>query len=81
LIYLLSKQAKKYLKSIQPRIAGKLIEAIEKLPAGKVKPIKGEKTPPLFRLRVGKYRVIFLKSNQQIRVVKIDTRGDVYKSI
>jgi len=41
LIYLLSKQAKKYLKSIQPRIAGKLIEAIEKLPAGKVKPIKG----------------------------------------
>lgn len=79
--YQLSKQAKKYLKAIQPRIAGKLLEAIEMLPAGKVKPIKGQKTPPLFRLRVGKYRIIFLKSAQNIRVVKIDTRGDVYKSI
>ena len=79
--YQLSKQAKKYLKAIQPRIAGKLLEAIEMLPAGKVKPIKGKKAPPLFRLRVGKYRIIFLKSDQNIRVVKIDTRGDVYKSI
>jgi len=81
LTYQLSKQAKKYLKAIQPRIVGKLLEAIEMLPAGKVKPIKGQKTPPLFRLRVGKYRIIFLKSAQNIRVVKIDTRGDVYKSI
>ncbi|MBL7014547.1 MAG: type II toxin-antitoxin system RelE/ParE family toxin [Candidatus Marinimicrobia bacterium] len=81
MIYLLSKQAKKYLKSLQPRITGKLIEAIEKLPEGKVKPIKGKKTPPLFRLRVGKYRIIFLKSDHQIRIVKIDTRGDVYKNL
>jgi len=52
LIYLLSKQAKKYLKSIQPRIAGKLIEAIEKLPAGKVKPIKGKKRHPCLDLEL-----------------------------
>lgn len=79
MIYLLSKQAKKYLKAIPPRISGKLIEAIEKLPNGNVKAVKGKKTPPLFRLRVGKYRIIYQKSDQNIRVIKIDTRGDVYK--
>lgn len=79
--YLLSKKAKKYLKSLTPRLTGKLIEAIEKFPAGYVKPIKGKKTPPLVRLRIGKYRIICFQTESTLRVVKIDTRGDVYKGI
>lgn len=77
----LSKSAKKYLKTTEPRIAARLIEAIGGLPNGDVKSLKGKKTPPLFRLRLGKYRIIFQKENNLIRVIKIDTRGDVYKNL
>jgi mRNA interferase RelE/StbE len=76
-----SKQAVKTLKRLQPRIAKHLLNAMKGLPGkGNVKPIKGKGTPPLFRLRVGKYRIIFHKQEQQIKIIKIDTRGDVYKT-
>lgn len=75
-----SKQAIKYLKSLQPRLTKRIISAIEELPdLGDVKSLKGKKTPPLYRLRLGKYRVIFQRIGDEIRVIKIDTRGDVYK--
>ena len=77
----LSKSAAKYLKSTQPRIAAKLVDAIERLPNGDVKSLKGKKLPPLFRLRLGKYRIIFKRGDKIIQVIKIDTRGDVYKNL
>lgn len=79
--YYLSKTSKKYLKTLQPRIASRLIEAIEKLPSGDVKKIRGRKTPPLFRLRVGKYRIIYTVVKKIIQVIIIDTRGDIYKHL
>ena len=33
----------------------------------------------IFRLRLGKYRIIFTKERDVMKVVKIDTRVDVYK--
>ena len=36
--------------------------------------VKGE-----YRLRAGKYRVIFFIENENIYIVKVDTRGDIYK--
>lgn len=74
-----SKKSQKYFYKLQPRIAKKLIEGIEKIPIGDIKPIKGKQTPPLFRLRIGKYRIIFLSENDNLKILKIDTRGDVYK--
>jgi mRNA interferase RelE/StbE len=41
--------------------------------------MQGEKYPPLYRLRVGKYRIIYNFTEEEVIIVKIDTRGDVYK--
>lgn len=57
----------------------RIIDAIEKIPQGDIKRIQGEKYPPLFRLRVGKYRIIYHVQNEEIIIAKIDTRGDIYK--
>ena len=58
----------------------KIIESIEKLPSkGDIKKLKGKKVKNIFRLRIGKYRVIYFLEKDVIKVIKIDTRGDVYK--
>ena len=80
--YLLSKQAVKTLKGLTRRVAENIIAAIEELPEkGDNRPLKGKRTPPLWRLRVGKYRIIYQRSDSIIRILKIDTRGDVYKHL
>ena len=44
-----------------------------------IKPIEGEKD--IYRLRVGKYRILlkFRKNEKVILVIRIGLRGDVYK--
>jgi mRNA-degrading endonuclease RelE of RelBE toxin-antitoxin system len=41
--------------------------------------LKGKKINNVFRLRVGKYRIIYQAENEQIKVIAIDARGDIYK--
>ena len=41
------------------------------------KPVEGEKD--VYRIRVGKYRVLFRKFNKTVLVFRISPRGDVYK--
>jgi mRNA-degrading endonuclease RelE of RelBE toxin-antitoxin system len=40
--------------------------------------MKGNKLANLFRLRVGKYRIIYQMEEDIIRILDIDTRGDIY---
>lgn len=75
-----------YLKNVYKTLADydkniriRIIEAIEKIPQGDIKKLQGEKYPPLYRLRVGKYRIIYHVEQNDIIIVKIDLRGDVYK--
>jgi len=42
-----------------------------------LKPIAGEENT--FRIRVGKYRLLFEVTGQIILIVRIGSRGDVYK--
>ncbi len=42
-----------------------------------IKPIQGEKDT--FRIRIGKYRLLFVKINPDILIVKIKKREDIYK--
>lgn len=78
---IVSKRAVKTLKLLQPRIAKKLITAIENLPdSGDMKHIKGGRIRSLFRLHIGKYRVIFTIEGEIVKILKIDTCGDVYKN-
>ncbi|KUO69315.1 MAG: hypothetical protein APF77_16110 [Clostridia bacterium BRH_c25] len=77
IIYL--KSAYKSMSDYEKDTRKRIIEAIVRIPQGDIKKLQGEKHPPLFRLRVGKYRIIYHVENENIIIVKIDTRGDIYK--
>ncbi|HDQ39510.1 MAG TPA: hypothetical protein ENN39_00535 [Desulfonatronum sp.] len=42
-----------------------------------LKPVEGEEN--VFRVRVGRYRILFQKREKTIVIARIATRGDVYK--
>jgi mRNA interferase RelE/StbE len=75
------KQAEKFILSQGKTAALRLYGAIEQLPLGDIKRMQGKKEPPLYRLRVGDYRVIFCIKEDIITVLRVDNRGDVYKRI
>ncbi len=57
----------------------KIFESIQNLPNGDVKKLTGNNIPPIYRLRVSKYRILFHMDNEKIQILKVDSRGDVYK--
>ncbi len=75
-----SREAAKQYKKL-PKEYKSLVEvALFRLSEGlglDLKPVEGEKH--VYRIRVGKYRVIFIKFNKTVLVFKISPRGDVYK--
>lgn len=81
----LSRQAIKFLNKLNADRRNQLKQAIRGLtmkpPQGDIKALKG--TQNEYRLRVGKYRVIYsydIKNTLEILLVlKIGTRGDIYK--
>lgn len=80
------KAAIKYLKALQLAQRNLILDAIQKLtlkPAeGDIKPLAGYKDGR-YRLRVGKYRVIYkYLTNHSIEILcimDIGSRGDIYK--
>ncbi len=75
-----SKICKKALDSYDKKTALRIIKGIEEIPLGDIKRLEGNNIPPLFRLRIGKYRIIYSYSEKDcIQILKIDTRGDIYK--
>ena len=77
IIYL--KSAYKVLAEYEKDTRRRIVDAIEKIPQGDIKRLQGEKYPPLYRLRVGKFRIIYHIENGEIIIARIDTRGDIYK--
>ena len=73
-----SKQAEKFILSQGKTQALRIYTAINKLPIGDVKKLKGSDKPVLYRLRIGNYRAIFTLSEDDISILKVDNRGDVY---
>ena len=69
------KSFSKYDHTLQKRI----YDAIVKLPEGDVKRLAGDDIPPLFRLRDSKYRILFYMDDIEIKILKVDSRGDIYK--
>ena len=80
--YILLKAAERYLSRMQPDDQVRIVKALDALvtdsTALDIKPLKGR---PEFRLRVGKYRILFVEDtdNQVYIVTQIGSRGDVYK--
>lgn len=57
-----------------------LNNTLDKLKSGlniDLKPLQGEKDT--YRIRFGKYRALFIRIAPDILIIRIDTRGDVYK--
>ncbi|MDD3041297.1 type II toxin-antitoxin system RelE/ParE family toxin [Bacteroides sp.] len=74
-----SKTAIKALSEYDKDTRRRIIDAIDRIPQGDIKRLKGIKSPFLYRLRVGKYRVVYHIDNDDIVIANIDTRGDIYK--
>jgi mRNA-degrading endonuclease RelE of RelBE toxin-antitoxin system len=75
-----SKSSLKHLSKLEKDIKAKIVEAIETLPhTGDIKKMRGRTLKDLYRLRVGKYRILFLWTKNVIKILDVDTRGDIYK--
>jgi mRNA interferase RelE/StbE len=77
---ILSSKTKKYLKSLNKPIKGRIDKALIKLcyepPEGDIKKLTGRDE---YRLRVGDYRLLFKARKDAIIVYKIAPRGEAYK--
>jgi len=87
MIVVLSKQAKKAVESMDNALKQRIKKSIDLLaehpPKGDIKPLQGY-SEQTFRLRVGKYRIIFQyninENNQEVLFIyDIGSRGDIYK--
>jgi mRNA interferase RelE/StbE len=80
--YILLKAAERYLLRMQPDDQVRIVKALDTLVSDyrglDIKQLKGR---PELRLRVGKYRILFVedRENQVYVVTAINSRGDVYK--
>ena len=75
------KDCLKYLKKLDRNTQVRIINAITQLPFGDVKKLQGNISD--YRLRVGNYRIVFSKDDENIMIsiIKIAPRGEVYKSL
>jgi mRNA interferase RelE/StbE len=71
------KQPEAYFAKQNVKQVVRIKRAIAALPAGDIKKLRGIENA--FRLRVGGVRVLFKNDDENITVIKIDNRGDVYK--
>ena len=75
-----SKAAVKTINGMDKAAKQRIKAAIEKIPAGDIKPLQGSKGS--YRLRVGDRRVLFSYPEDDIILIeKIGPRGDVYKGV
>lgn len=69
-------------KAMKKRIKAGIEGLTEVPPKGDIKQMQGF-NPPLYRLRIGKYRVLYEYTNingEQVLIIKdIGSRGDIYK--
>ena len=78
---ILSKTAQKALSAVPQKQHDRIIAAIQGLlsvpPKGDIKKMQGKSDE--YRLRVGNYRVIYSCESNDIDILDIGIRGDVYK--
>ena len=84
------KTLQRYDRKTRERLRSKIYGLTKEPPEGDIKPVKGRES--IFRLRVGKYRVLFeylsdevikedcrINSNIALLIIDVDTRGDIYQ--
>lgn len=71
-----SKDAIKFLKKQTKQTQDRILSAIEKIPNGDIRKLKGRSG---YRLRVGTFRILFDENGIIINIIDIDNRGQIYK--
>lgn len=75
-----AKAAVKVINGMDKATKQRIKAAVEKIPAGDIKPLKGSNGS--YRLRVGGWRILFSYPEHDIILIeKIGPRGDVYKGV
>ncbi len=74
-----SKTFEKKFSKYDRKLQEKIFNAIQNLPDGDVKRLTGNDIPPVYRIRISKYRILFHMNEEEIKILKVDSRGDVYK--
>ncbi|MDD2698213.1 MAG: type II toxin-antitoxin system RelE/ParE family toxin [Arcobacteraceae bacterium] len=74
-----SKTFEKTFDKYDAKLQKRIYEAIVNLPSGDVKRLAGDDIPPIYRLRISKYRILFYMDEIEIKILKVDSRGDIYK--
>jgi mRNA interferase RelE/StbE len=75
----LSKESEKALLGMDVNTAGRMVQAIIKVPKGDVKRLKGSQR--LYRLRVGDWRAVFEYIDDIVSIAYISPRGSVYNNL
>lgn len=73
-----TKQVEKFIRKQDRPTQIRIVKAVNELPDGDVKKLKGYEG--FFRFRVGDIRVIFEKQDEEYRIILIDigNRGQIY---
>jgi mRNA interferase RelE/StbE len=74
-----SKTFEKKFSKYDRKLQEKIFNAIQKLPDGDIKRLTGNDIPPIYRIRISKYRILFHMNKEEIQILKVDSRGDIYK--
>jgi len=74
-----SKTFEKRFAKYDKKLQEKIFNTIQNLPNGDVKRLTGNDIPPIYRIRISKYRVLFHMNEEEIQILKVDSRGDIYK--
>ena len=74
-----SKTFEKKFSKYDRKLQEKIFNAIQNLPDGDVKRLTGNDIPPIYRIRISKYRILFYMKEEEIQILKVDSRGDIYK--
>jgi len=74
-----SKTFEKKFSKYDRKLQEKIFNAIQNLPDGDVKRLTGNDIPPIYRIRISKYRILFHMNAEEIQILKVDSRGDIYK--
>jgi len=74
-----SKSFEKKFSTYPKNLQSKIFKTINNIPDGDIKKMTGNDIPPIYRLRVSKYRILFHMNEKEIQILKVDSRGDIYK--
>ncbi len=74
-----SKTFEKKFSKYDRKLQEKIFNTIQNLPDGDIKRLTGNDIPPIYRIRISKYRILFHMNKEEIQILKVDSRGDIYK--